>query len=62
MLACDFNNIPFLRLLRAHQASPDLRSPGGWTAVDDARHAGGAIYRVVLEAEGLIPGTRLASS
>lgn len=62
MLACDFNNIPLVRLLMAHQASLDIKSEDGWTAVDYARNLGGEVYRVVLEGAGLVPGTRLANS
>lgn len=62
MLACDFNNIPLVRLLLAHQASLEAKSEGGWTALDYARNLGGEVYCVVLESAGLIPGTRLANS
>ena len=62
MLACDFNNIPLVRLLIAHEASLEIKSQTGWTALDYARNSGGEVYRVVLESAGLIPGTRLANS
>jgi ankyrin repeat protein len=62
MLACYFNNIPLVRLLVAHEASLDIKSQTGWTAVDYARNLGGEVYRVILESAGLIPGTRLAQS
>ncbi len=62
MLACDFNNIPLVRLLLAHGASPGIKAHSGSTALDHARNLGGEIYQILLESVGLIPGTRLANS
>lgn len=62
MLACDFNNIPLVRLLIAHEASLEIKSQSGWTAVDYARNLGGEVYRIVMSSAGLIPGTQLANT
>ena len=62
MLACDFNNIPLVRVLLANGASLDIKSRSGLTALDHARNLGGQVYQILLENAGQIPGTRLANS
>ena len=62
MLACDFSNMPLIRLLLQHGASLVVKSHEGWSALDCAKNSGGQAYQYVLEFAGLIPGTRLAST
>jgi hypothetical protein len=49
-------------LLVAYEASLEIKSRSGWTALNYARNLVGEVYRVILEGAGLIPGTRLAQS
>jgi len=62
MLACDFSNMPLIRVLLEHGASLAVKSHQGWSALDCAQNSGHPVYQYVLECAGLTPGTRLASS
>ena len=62
MLACDFSNMPLIRVLLQHGASLTIKSHQGWSALDCAQNSGEKVYQYLLECAGLIPGTRLAST
>lgn len=62
MLACDFSNVPLIRVLLQHGASLTVKSHQGWSALDCAQNSGEKVYQYLLECAGLIPGTRLAST
>lgn len=62
MLACDFSNMPLIRVLLQNGASLTLKSHQGWSALDCAQNSGEKVYQYLLECTGLIPGTRLAST
>ena len=62
MLACDFSNMPLIRVLLQHGASLTVKSHQGWSALDCAQNSGEKVYQYLLECAGLIPGTRLAST
>jgi ankyrin repeat protein len=62
MLACDFSNMPLIRVLLEHGASLAVKSHDGWSAVYCAQNSGHEVHQYLLECAGLTPGTRLASS
>ena len=61
MLACDFSNMPLIRVLLQYGASLTIKSHEGWSALDCAQKSGERVYQYVRECAGLISGTRLAS-